>query len=366
MDINEIMQQIILGNSVKDYLIFILLIIIGMLFKKIISKFISHFVFKLLNKNNYVELKTFDNLLVKPLSFFTFLAFVYFACKSLEFPTQLDFAEKGELGIQSILSYSFSIVYLLALVRIGLRFADYIGLVLSKRAEKTASKMDDQIVPFAIDFAKITVYIFAAFYLLGNIFNIDVTTLAAGLGIGGLAIAMASKESLENLLGSFTIFFDKPFTVGDIISIGSITGVVEKVGFRSTRIKTFDRSIVTVPNKNLISAELDNLGLRKVRRAKFMIGLTYDSTTEQIKSVVKDIQTMLNEHDMTNEESIVRFQEFGSSSLDILIIFFVNSHKWNDYINTKQDINYKIMEIVKSHNCDFAFPSTTVYLQNEK
>lgn len=366
MEINEILQQIILGNSVKDYLTFTTLILIGVLFRKLISKYISHFIFRLLNKNNYVDIKTFDNLLVKPLSFFTFLAFVYFACQSLEFPTQLDFAEKGEVGIQSILNHSFSILYLVAFVRIGLRFADYIGLILSKRAEKTASKMDDQIVPFAIDFAKITVYIFAAFYLLGNIFNIDVTTLAAGLGIGGLAIAMASKESLENLLGSFTIFFDKPFTVGDIISIGSITGVVEKVGFRSTRIKTFDRSIVTVPNKNLISAELDNLGLRKVRRAKFMIGLTYDSSTDQIKSVVEDVQKMLNDHEMTNNESIVRFQEFGSSSLDILIIFFVNSPRWEDYINTKQDINYKIMEIVESHKCDFAFPSTTVYLQNEK
>jgi MscS family membrane protein len=366
MDKNEILQQVILNNSVKDYLIFISLVLTGLIFRKLISKSISHFVFRLLNKNNEIDIKAFNSFLVKPLSFFTLLIFVYFACQFIEYPSQLDFAKEGELGIKAILSYSLSILYLKAFIRIGLGLADYLGLILTKRAEKTPSKMDDQIVPFAIDFAKIAVYILGVFYLLGNVFNIDVTTLAAGLGIGGLAIAMASKESLENLLGSFTIFFDKPFTVGDVISIGAITGTVEKVGFRSTRIKTFDRSIVTVPNKNLISAELDNLGLRKVRRAKFMIGLTYDSTTEQIKSVVNDVQNMLNEHEMTNDESIVRFQEFGSSSLDILIIFFVNSRKWEDYINTKQDINYKIMEIVESHKCDFAFPSTTVYLQNEK
>lgn len=366
MDINEMLQEVILDNSLKNYLIFLVLIFIGTILRRLISKSLSHFIFRLLNKNNYVSIEEFDVLFVKPLSTFTLLTFIYFACQFLVFPSALDFAAKDELGVQAILNYSFSVLYLISIVRIGLKFADYIGLILTKKALKTESKMDDQIVPFAIDSSKITVYIFAAFYLLGTIFNIDVTTLAAGLGIGGLAIAMASKESLENLLGSFTIFFDKPFTVGDIITIGSITGVVEKVGFRSTRIKTFDRSIVTVPNKNLISAELDNLGLRKVRRAKFMIGLTYDSTTDQIKSVVTDIQKMLNEHEMTNEESKVRFQEFGASSLDILIIFFVKSHKWEDYIDTKQDINYKIMDIVESHNCDFAFPSTTVYLQNEK
>jgi len=366
MDINEILQQTFLDNNIKDYLIFISLLLIGVLFRKLISKSISHFIFRVLNKNNYVDLKTFDTLLIKPISFFIFVTFIYFALQTLKFPAQLDFANFGEIGIKLILNHSFSILYLIAFVRIGLRFADYLGLILCKRALNTESKIDDQIIPFAIDFSKITVYIFAVFYLLGNIFNVNVTSLAAGLGIGGLAIAMASKESLENLLGSFTIFFDKPFTVGDIISIGSITGVVEKVGFRSTRIKTFDRSIVTVPNKNLISAELDNLGLRKVRRAKFTIGLTYDSSIDQIKSVVADIQKMLNEHEMTNEESIVRFQEFGASSLDILVIFFVKSHKWEDFVDTKQDINYKIMEIVESHKCDFAFPSTTVYLQNEK
>ena len=105
---------------------------------------------------------------------------------------------------------------------------------------------------------KITVYIIGFFIILGRIFEIDVTALATGLGIGGIATAMASKESLENLLGSFTIFFDRPFTVGDIVTAGNVTGVVEK-GFRGTRIRTFDKSIVTVPKKHDF-AELDNLG----------------------------------------------------------------------------------------------------------
>ena len=122
----------------------------------------------------------------------------------------------------------------------------------------------------------------------------------------------------------------------------------------------------------MIDAELDNLGLRPVRRVKFSIGLTYETTVEQIKNIVTDIQQMIDEHDHTtspnkghskDEEARVRFQEFGSSSLDILIIYYVNSPSWDDLITVREDINYKIMEIVRNHKSDFAFPSTTVYLQ---
>jgi MscS family membrane protein len=246
---------------------------------------------------------------------------------------------------------------------IFLKVIDFIGLILNKRAEATENKMDDQLIPFIVEIAKIITYVFALIIVMGNIFEVNITALATGLGIGGLALAMASKESLENLLGSFTIFFDQPFTVGDIVTVGAVTGVVEKVGFRSTRIRTFDKSLVTVPNKKMIDAELDNLGLRPVRRVKFNIGLTYETAPEQIKAIVADIQEMINMHVKTNQDGRVRFQEFGSSSLDIMVMYFVDSPKWEDLIDVKEDVNYKIMEIVKKHNSDFAFPSTTVYLQ---
>ena len=174
---------------------------------------------------------------------------------------------------------------------------------------------------------------------------------------------MASKESLENLLGSFTIFFDQPFTVGDIVIVGNITGSVEKVGFRSTRIRTFDKSLVSVPNKKMVDAELDNLGKRDVRRVKFYLGLTYDTKIDQIKKIVSEIENLIKNHKLTTENCMVKFQEFGASSLDILIVYFVNSPDWEDLTNVKQEINFEIMNIVKSNNSDFAFPSTTVYLE---
>ncbi|MFO7997986.1 MAG: mechanosensitive ion channel family protein [Bacteroidales bacterium] len=201
--------------------------------------------------------------------------------------------------------------------------------------------------------------------MLGWVFGINVGTLVAGVGLGGLAVALAAKESLENLFGSLTIFLDKPFVVGDLVKVSGITGVVEKVGFRSTRMRTLDKSYVTLPNKKMIDSELDNLSLRTFRRANFVVGLTYSTRIEQMKAVVADIQAMIDNHPNTNQEGLVRFKEFGNSSLDIMVVYFVDTMDWATYLDVKQEINYGIMEIVKKHGADFAFPSRSVYFEKD-
>ena len=128
------------------------------------------------------------------------------------------------------------------------------------------------------------------------------------------------------------------------------------MGFRSTRIRTFDKSIVTVPNKNIISTELDNLGARPVRRVKFNIGLTYDTSVENIKNIVADIQKLIDNHSMTNQDGRVRFLNFGASSLDIMVLYYVDSPDWEILIDTQQKINYEIIEIINRYNCEFALP----------
>ena len=355
------------GNSGLNYLIFIISIILGLALKGLISRYLSHSIYKLIGKKeNHVGVEKFDALLTKPIALLVMLSILYFGASHLSLPEEWNLANKNEIGLKMLLSRGFSLIYIYSIFKVFLKIVEYIGLILRKRAEETENKMDDQLIPFVMEIIKFVIYVFAGFIILGNVLGINVTALITGLGIGGIALAMASKESLENLLGSFTIFLDRPFTVGDIVKVGAVTGVVEKVGFRSTRIKTFDRSIVTVPNKKMVDAELDNLGLRPVRRVKFHIGLTYSTSTDQIKEIVKEIQEMINTHPKTNDDGKVRFQEFGASSLDILILYYVDSPKWEDLINAKEDINYKIMDIVKKHNSDFAFPSTSVYLQQNK
>jgi MscS family membrane protein len=360
----EFLQIEFLSNTLFDYSWFIGAVLVGLLFKKLISKYLSHLLFKIVGKKGAeVGIDKFDALLTKPIGFFIMLSIIYLGSSHINYPEVWNLAPENEVGLKMLINKGFSLIYVYSIFWIFLKVIDFIGLILNKRAEATENKMDDQLIPFIVEIAKIITYIFALVIVMGNVFEVDITALAAGLGIGGIALAMASKESLENLLGSFTIFFDQPFTVGDTVTVGTVTGTVEKVGFRSTRIRTFDKSLVTVPNKKMIDAELDNLGMRPVRRVKFNIGLTYETAPEQIKAIVTDIQAMINQHPKTNQEGKVRFQEFGSSSLDILVMYFVDSPKWNDLIDVKEDVNYKIMEIVKRHNSDFAFPSTTVYLQ---
>ena len=363
MDTQFLLTEI-LGNTIQDYTCFVGAVLLGFIFKKLISKYLSHLLFKIVGKKGAeVGIDKFDALLTKPIGFCIMLSIIYLGSSHIEYPSVWNLAPENEVGLKMLINKGFSLIYIYSIFRIFLRLIDYIGLILLKRAEETASKMDDQLIPFVLEIIKFVVYVFAIFIILGSVLGVNIIALTTGLGIGGLALAMASKESLENLLGSFTIFLDQPFTVGDIVTVGAVTGAVEKVGFRSTRIRTFDKSLVTVPNKKMIDAELDNLGLRPVRRVKFNIGLTYETAPEQIKAIVTDIQEMINLHEKTNQDGRVRFQEFGSSSLDIMVMYFVDSPNWEDLINVKEDVNYKIMEIVKKHNSDFAFPSTTVYLQ---
>ena len=360
----DYLNKIILGNSIQDYSIFILIIITGLILKNTISKSFSKIINKL-SRQNKESINELNELIKKPIGLFIMMVSFYCASPRLQFPESWGLLSKEEFGINMILDKSFSLIFIFSIFWILIKLSDYIGVIFKKRAEKTESKLDDQIIPFAIDSIKVIIVLLGIITIVGKVFGVNITALAAGLGVGGIAIAMASKESLENLFGSFTIFLDKPFTVGDVVTIGSVTGCVEKVGFRSTRIRTFDKSLVTVPNKKMIDAELNNLGLRPVRRVKFNIGLTYDTSVEQIKKITGDLQVFLEKHEKTNEETKVRFMDFGPSSLDVMVLYYIKNPEWNEFVNIKQEINFEIMNIVAKHKSDFAFPTTTVNIQKQ-
>ena len=360
----EFLNYEFLGNSVNDYIYFSTSLVIGLLLIIPTRLFISKLLLKLFAKDNeQKDNEKFYSLLKKPLQWFLILLVLYFSSKFISLPEFLNSQEKGSVELGKYFDKAYNFLLLVTVFWTINRSIDFIGFKLKNKALKTETKVDDQLIPFAIDIAKVLTIVLGLVMILGNVFDVNVTALVTGLGIGGVAFALASKESLENLLGSFTIFFDKPFTVGDTVTLGGVTGTVEKVGFRSTRIRTFDKSIVTVPNKNIISTELDNLGARPVRRVKFNIGLTYDTSVENIKKIVDDIQKLIDEHPMTNQEGKVRFLEFGPSSLDIMILYYVDSPDWEALIDAKQKINFDIIDIVNKYKCEFAFPSTSVYIE---
>ena len=364
MESFEFLNFEFLGNSIKDYFTFLLFFGLGLVLIIPVKSTIIKILFKLFgNSQDDNDILKFKSLLSKPLQYFLVLILLHFSLGFINTPDFMISTSDEDLNYLNFLSKSFDLFLLITIFWVITRSIDFIGYKLKNKALETESKVDDQLIPFAIDLGKVVAIVLGVIMILGDVFDVDITALVAGLGIGGVAFALASKESLENLLGSFTIFFDKPFTVGDTVTLGGVTGTVEKVGFRSTRIRTFDKSVVTVPNKNIISTELDNLGARPVRRVKFNIGLTYDTSVENIKNIVDDIQKLIDKHPMTNQEGKVRFLEFGPSSLDIMVLYYVDSPDWEALIDAKQKINFDIIEIINKYKCEFAFPSTSVYIE---
>ncbi|GAB3825724.1 mechanosensitive ion channel family protein [Pontibacter rugosus] len=361
---SEALRYEFLGNSVAEYLASAGILLFGFIFKTVLSRLLAGLMYRLGSKFwSEANLTSFRRLLIQPLEILLFLVFLYSAFQVLDYPLNTSDLRKGDPFLKTFMFRTYQVFVIVALTWVILRLIDFVALVFRHRAEQTVSKLDDQLVPFFKDFGKVLVVIFAFLAMLGSVFGVNVTGLIAGLGVGGLALAFAAKESLENLLASFTIFLDQPFMVGDLVQVGELVGVVEKIGFRSTRIRTLEKSFVTLPNKYMIDKPLDNLTLRTFRRAMFNINLTYDTTSEQMRSITRDIQEYIDQHPRTNQDGRIRFLSLGAHSKDVMVLYFVDTMDWNEYIDIKEEITYKIVEIVESHGAEFAFPTQTLHLQ---
>ncbi len=199
-----------------------------------------------------------------------------------------------------------------------------------------------------------------------QLWGINVAGLVAGLGIGGLAFALAAKDTAANLFGSIALLLDKSIRIGEWIRIDGVEGVVEDIGMRTTKIRTFQKSLITLPNQVIANTHIENFSRRQIRRIKMNIGLTYNTSASQIENIISDIKTMLRNHKGISQEStmLVNFTTFNDSSLDILIYTFTNTANWAKYMNIKEDVNIKIMQIVENNGSSFAFPSQSVYIES--
>ena len=199
-----------------------------------------------------------------------------------------------------------------------------------------------------------------------KVWGVNVTALFASLGLGGLAFALAARDTAANLFGSFALLADRSIRIGEWVKIGSVEGVVENVGMRTTKIRSFQKSLITVPNQVVANTPIENFSRRGIRRIKMTIGLTYGTTSEQIIQIKSDIKTMLLEHEgIAQDESLmVNFNNFGDSSLNIFIYTFAHTANWARYLEIREDIHLKIMKIVEENGSSFAFPSQSVYVES--
>ena len=231
-------------------------------------------------------------------------------------------------------------------------------------AKKFGKELYREIGNFFIKTLKIFIFAVGLVAILQE-WNINVSAFIASLGLGGLAFALAAKDTAANLFGGLTILADKSLKIDDWIKVGDVEGTVEDIGLRTIKVRTFEKSLVTVPNQIVANNPIENFSRRKIRRIKMRIGLTYSTTKKQMDDILKNIKNMLKSHPGIDKNAtmIVNFDQFEDSSLSIFIYCFTNTANWQKYLDIKEDINLKIMDIVEKAGAEFAFPSQSIYVE---
>ncbi|MEM8866167.1 MAG: mechanosensitive ion channel domain-containing protein, partial [Planctomycetota bacterium] len=240
---------------------------------------------------------------------------------------------------------------------------DLLANYFSQRAKRTNRKFDDLIVPVAAATAR-AVVILTAVLLAVVAFGKDIpATLLGGLGLGGIAIALASQETLSNFFGSITVLFDRPFEVGDWVLIDGIEGEIVTVGFRSTRIRTALNSEVTMPNNKLATAAIDNWGRRRYRRYLTRLGVEYHTTPEQIEAFCEGIRELIRRQPHTRKDFYAAyFNDYGASALEILLVVYFEVPDWPTELRERHRLLADILRLAKKLGIGFAFPTQTVHL----
>ncbi len=242
------------------------------------------------------------------------------------------------------------------------RLVDVVSSYLSERAKHTSNKFDDMLVPLLRRTLKIFVTIVGLVYL-ASLMSEDLWGVVAGLSIGSIAVGFAARDSIENLFGTFTVLLDKPFQLGDWVVSGDLEGTVEQVGFRSTRIRTFYDSVISVPNRHFISSPVENYGARRYRRIKTTLSLTYDTPPEKVEAFCEGIREILREHPYTRKDYYhVYLTAFSAASLDVMLYCFVACPDWGTELREKQRLFLDVLRLAERLNVSFAFPTQTIHV----
>ncbi|MGE0787886.1 MAG: mechanosensitive ion channel family protein [Sandaracinaceae bacterium] len=245
------------------------------------------------------------------------------------------------------------------------RLVDVASDVFQKRAGATETKLDDQLVPLVRKSVKVVTVVLGAIFVLQNM-DVDVASLIAGASLGGLAFSLAARDTVANLFGSLSIFADQPFQVGDWVVMQGIEGVVEEVGMRSTRVRTFYSSLVSIPNSKVADGVIDNYGLRKARRCYLKLGLQYDTSVEQMEAFCDGVRGILQNNPAVKKDVYhVYFSGFGDSSLEVMLYFFFDVKTWADELKNRHLVFLEIMRLAEALGCQFAFPTRTLHIASQ-
>lgn len=369
-NINQFFSTTFMGASYKSLIIGVVIIFFGFILKKTISKIVTKLLHSFYKKKEIEDsLMLLQKLVLVPLQKFIFYLFFFIGIYQFDvifqrvvllrrnnILTASGMVKEGTiLTLQQLIEYSLLFLILYYLVLLISKFVDFLYLMAIEQAAQKMDKEKQQILPLMKDVSKVIIWFFGIFIILGLVFKMDIATIIAGLGIGGIALAFAAKDSLENLIASFMILVDKPFLIGDWIKVDAIEGRVEKVGFRSTRIRSFDRSLIIIPNKKLIDNKLENMSAIGVRRINAMVKIQYGWTKEEILKLQEAIQERVQAVPNTIGAPQVYLDKVDMGLMQLNVRYYIKIAQNIKSEKVQQEVNMILYELMNEYTKGFEY-----------
>lgn len=359
----EFLEKVYFENTVESYLMVLAAILFVIIFKKILSRYIASLLYHLIKRTwKTLEQKQFVELIVNPLSSFIIITVSIIAIDKLNFPAAWNI-NIYHRPVENLLNKLGYIIIIVAFIRFVVSLVHFISLLLQQASDAT-DKAHNQLIIFFRDFFKAIAYITGVLLLLKIVLNVNIGAFVAGLGIAGAALALAAKESIENIIASFIIFLDKPFFTGDTVKVNSFSGKVERIGLRSTRIRTNEKTLITVPNKQMVDSVVDNLSFRSFRRAEIKLEFTQKTSADILQKFMSHAKEILaNKKELLSSYSVLA-TDLAKSGITVTTEFFATPIPLDDFNKIKEGIMIEMMSLVQNSNIELATAQSNITIVN--
>jgi MscS family membrane protein len=355
----DLPQPDFLGVALWRYVIALVVLLLGFALKKFLEAVILRRLVHLFSKTSFKYDELMVTALGKPLSAFVMVGCIYLATLIVGADMSLSDA------VRTLIHKSYLVAVGLIVLWGVYRLVDVFAQYLDDFASKEDDAMRGQFIPVIKQSLRIFTLIVGGLTILSSL-DVDIKALLGGLGIGGVAIALAAQDAVGNFIGTLSIFTDRPFKVGDWIIVGDkVDGNVEQIGFRSTKVRTWPKTLMSIPNKVLATEVVDNWSRMPKRRVKMTVGVTYATTADQMETLLQRIRQLLEEDEGVDSDFfLVRFTDFGASSLDIFLYYFTKSIRWDEHLAVRERVNLKMMRTIREMGLSIAFPTRSIHLES--
>jgi MscS family membrane protein len=348
------LEDQILSNPIKNYLIIAGILLTLLITKRWVARFFASLIYTWVDRKNHSELrKSHVHRLVVPIEQFLIFIVAIVALYELKYPVSWNI-HLYKISMQLAIESTIKLIFIILFIRVCIRTLEFIAIIMEQKAKLSKDLNDDQLILFFRDFFKVILYIIGLLMILHYVFNENIGNLVTSLSIVGAAIALSMKESLENIIASFIIFFDKPFSVGDMVKVNNFSGTIEKIGLRSTRIRTETKTYISVPNKQMVDSIVDNISLRTERKIEMDLQLSIKTTASSMAAYCQYLKTTIGGMETIQSYSVF-VSESGKHFHTIHVECLVPMHiEIAEFQMLREQLNLAAVKFANEHNILFS------------